>query len=212
MNTCLHKAVSACARFKKRCRAGKFSNKPRHTATVPAGREAGLINCLPSGPVSRCHAWPFLHAVISKRLTAAIDASASPRKPSVVKRSRSPSETILLVAWGRAHSSTSSFVMPQPLSATRIRLVPPDSISAVMREAPASTALSKNSRKTAQGRSITSPAAILRATSGTSVLTGRNPVSFSLIVCTPVFYSSFSELNKSSSGFSSISVGRFISC
>ena len=41
---------------------------------------------------------------------------------------------------------------------------------------------------------------------------GRNFVSFSLIVCAPVFYSSFSELNKSSSGFSSISVGRFMSC
>ena len=104
-------------------------------------------------------------------LTAAMDASASPRKPSVRRASRSFSVAILLVAWGRAQFARSSFVMPQPLSATRIFSMPPPVISTLMLLAPLSTALSISSRTMAHGRSMTSPAAIFRATSGGSVRT-----------------------------------------
>ncbi|VTR69466.1 hypothetical protein DESC_740205 [Desulfosarcina cetonica] len=51
--------------------------------------------------------------------------------------------------------------MPWPLSATRISLRPPCSISTMMRVLPASMAFSTSSLTTEAGRSTTSPAAIL---------------------------------------------------
>jgi hypothetical protein len=71
----------------------------------------------------------------------------------------------LLVAWLAKASGKSSATMPQPSSTTRIRSVPPCSISTSMRRLPASTAFSSNSLTTLAGRSMTSPAAILLTTS-----------------------------------------------
>ena len=104
--------------------------------------------------------------------TAAIDASASPLKPSVERFRRSVSEEILLVAWGRAHSDKSSFVMPLPLSTMRTLSIPPPEISTIIFDAPESIALSMSSRTIAFGLSMTSPAAIFLATSAFNLRTG----------------------------------------
>src|SRR5262245_16288526 len=58
--------------------------------------------------------------------------------------------------------------MPWPSSLTRISRTPPSSSSTVMRPAPASRAFSTSSFTTDDGRSMTSPAAILAATAGGS--------------------------------------------
>jgi hypothetical protein len=96
----------------------------------------------------------------AKRLTEAIDGSASPRKPSVATDSRSSSEAILLVAWRDTASGSSSGAMPPPSSRMRIRRTPPSSRSMSTRRAPASSAFSTSSLTTDAGRSTTSPAAI----------------------------------------------------
>ena len=93
-----------------------------------------------------------------------MDASASPRKPRVEMEFRSSCRTTLLVAWRRKAVGTSSGRMPQPLSVTRIKVMPPRRISTVMMEAPASTAFSTSSFMTEEGLSTTSPAAISSAT------------------------------------------------
>ena len=104
----------------------------------------------------------------TSRLTSAIEASASPRKPSVPTRNRSSASAILLVAWLARASGSSSGGMPPPLSTTRTISSPPCSTETSIRVAPASTAFSINSLTTLAGRSITSPAAILFTTeSGT---------------------------------------------
>ena len=82
--------------------------------------------------------------------------------------SRSYSERILLVAWRRKAVSASLSAMPQPLSVTRIRVIPPFWISTVTAVAPASMAFSTSSLTTLAGRSTTSPAAIRSATWGSS--------------------------------------------
>src|SRR5437879_745911 len=89
-----------------------------------------------------------------------MDGSASPRKPSVVMASRSPTPAILLVACRASAIGSSSDAMPQPSSRTRTRPTPPRSTSMSMRVAPASSAFSTSSLTTEAGRSITSPAAI----------------------------------------------------
>ena len=61
----------------------------------------------------------------TRRLTSAIEARASPRKPSVPTRNRSSASPILLVAWLATASGNSSAAMPQPLSTTRISSIPP---------------------------------------------------------------------------------------
>ena len=114
----------------------------------------------------------FVPLMIERRATAAIEASASPRKPRVVRLRRSSDSAILLVQWGRAQFLRSSRVMPAPLSAIRIFSMPPPAISTLIESAPESTALSRSSRTIAAGRSITSPAAIFRATSTESARTG----------------------------------------
>src|SRR5271154_6991848 len=53
--------------------------------------------------------------------------------------------------------------MPQPSSITRIRRLPPDSVSIRIERAPASSAFSSSSFTTEAGRSTTSPAAIFLA-------------------------------------------------
>ena len=104
--------------------------------------------------------------MIVTRETAATDASASPRKPSVRMVSRSDFSAILLVAWRRNAVGTSSRAIPQPSSAMRIKVVPPFLISTVMCLAPASMEFSTSSLMTEAGRSMTSPAAISSDTDG----------------------------------------------
>ena len=88
-------------------------------------------------------------------------AVASPRKPSVITDSRSSIEAILLVAC-RCNASGYLARLPcrRPSSRTRIRPIPPRSMSMSMRCAPASRLFSTSSLTTDAGRSITSPAAI----------------------------------------------------
>ena len=57
---------------------------------------------------------------MSTRDTAAMAASASPRKPSVPMAARSAAERSLLVAWRRKAVGNCSAGMPQPLSVMRI--------------------------------------------------------------------------------------------
>ena len=98
--------------------------------------------------------------------TAAMLASASPRKPRVWMRARSSTVVNLLVLWRSTATATSSAGMPQPSSVTSISALPPRSTATSTRRAPASSALSSSSRTSEAGRSITSPAAILPLISG----------------------------------------------
>ena len=107
--------------------------------------------------------------------TEAMAASASPRKPMVPTDSRSARLPILLVAWRRSASGSSSRGMPPPSSSTAISRTPPASRRTVTWVAPASSALSTSSRTTEAGRSTTSPAAIWLISSSGSSRMGRRP-------------------------------------
>src|ERR671934_63621 len=98
--------------------------------------------------------------MITTRATAAIEASASPRKPMVDTASRSARCAILLVACRASASGRSSRAMPSPSSSTCTRRTPPSSSVTLMARAPASTLFSSSSLSTEAGRSTTSPAAI----------------------------------------------------
>src|ERR1700678_2641935 len=100
----------------------------------------------------------------SRREIAAMVGKASPRNPSVAIESRSSAGRSLDVAWRSKASRASAGFMPQPSSITRIRRLPPDSVSMRIERAPASSAFSSSSFTTDAGRSTTSPAAILLAT------------------------------------------------
>ncbi len=159
-------------------RAGIVSNRPRARTLVPRARRprsttGAAAPELPGPTPSRQASRPSRLLTISSRATAAAAARASPRKPRVSARSRSSTLTILLVAWACQQSPRSSRVMPPPSSLTSVRRMPPPSMASSTVAAPASMALSINSRARAAGRSTTSPAAILRATSGASTRTGR---------------------------------------
>src|SRR4051812_30170923 len=95
-----------------------------------------------------------------RRDTEAIEASASPRKPSVPTDSRSASVAILLVACLATASGSSSRAMPAPSSSTWMRRMPPSSSVTEIARAPASRLFSSSSFSTDAGRSTTSPAAI----------------------------------------------------
>ena len=124
--------------------------------------------------------------------TAAILARASPRKPSVCRRSRSSTRCILLVEWRAQARSSSSAGMPYPSSVTRIKRRPPPRISTRISRAPASSAFSKSSFTTEMGRSITSPAAMRSATSGERVEMGTREKGAAVVVIA-VFFSSASK-------------------
>ena len=100
------------------------------------------------------------------RLTDAMLASASPRKPSVAMVSRSLISASLLVACGRNAVRISSFNMPVPLSLTLMSRVPPSATVTEMSVAPASMLFSTSSFTTDAGRSTTSPAEIMLNTPG----------------------------------------------
>ena len=105
---------------------------------------------------------PWLVLVITSTWdTAAMLERASPRKPREEMVNRSSTEEILLVEWRRKARDTSSGGMPQPLSVTRMKEMPPSRISTVTAVALASMAFSRSSFTTEAGLSITSPAAIL---------------------------------------------------
>ena len=93
--------------------------------------------------------------------TAAMLESASPRKPREEMVIRSSTDLILLVECLKNASGSSSFAIPQPLSVTRMKAMPPSLISTVTAVALASMAFSRSSFTTEAGRSMTSPAAIL---------------------------------------------------
>ena len=88
---------------------------------------------------------------ISSQATAPIDGRASPRKPSVEIRVKSPSGNFD-VAWRSTQSSRSAEFMPLPLSTTRMSLRPPASMAISIRLAPASRAFSTSSLTAAAGR------------------------------------------------------------
>ena len=104
--------------------------------------------------------------------------SASPRNPRLLTRYRSSTERILLVAWRKNAFRTCSFSIPPPLSVTRIKEQPPSLISTVTAFAPASMAFSTSSFTTLDGRSTTSPAAILSMVLLSSSLISAICVSF----------------------------------
>ena len=93
-NICLHALASVAGRFKNTLLAGKFSKMPSADMIVPFTAEQGvrIWSSVIEAFIFHC---PL---VIERRQTAAIEASASPRKPSVVKFSKSVSLCILLVA------------------------------------------------------------------------------------------------------------------
>ena len=78
-------------------------------ALTPPSTENAVPTSLSGVRVSTC-----------MRETAAMEGSASPRKPSVKMLSRSSAELILLVACEINAAPISSRSMPQPLSVTRM--------------------------------------------------------------------------------------------
>src|SRR5947209_1255008 len=129
-------------------------------------------------------AWaaPAARLARATRATDAILASASPRNPS---------EAILLVAWRAKAIGRSSFSMPEPLSPTRICLMPPSASATLISVAPASRLFSRSSFSTEAGRSTTSPAAIwLMRASGSGRMAGTFAIICDAVECrggAPVF-------------------------
>ena len=113
---------SAESRFRNFWRAGVLKNRSRTMRVVPLGQPTS--SRLRTTPPSSSRAVPAaarsVRVISSTRLTDAMAASASPRKPSVPMASRSNSVRILLVAWRRKAVRQSSGSMPEPLSVTRI--------------------------------------------------------------------------------------------
>ncbi len=153
-------------------RAGVAKNSSRTSTVVPRERATGRSSPVrpssdqaPSAPTAR-----------DCRLSSAIAlmaASASPRKPMVPTVSRSLRLAILLVAWRRSATTSSSRGMPRPSSSIEISRTPPAASRTVTCVAPASSALSSSSRTTEAGRSTTSPAAIWLISSSGSSRIGR---------------------------------------
>ena len=103
---------------------------------------------------------PRTLVIISTRATEEMLARASPRKPREDRLDRSSASLILLVACRTKALAIWSLSIPQPLSVTRIILIPPSLISTVIAVEPASMEFSTSSLTTLRGRSMTSPAAI----------------------------------------------------
>ena len=147
-----------------------LKNKSSTAITVPGG--APMPSRATSWPASMRSCVPVASArarvMARTRLTEAIAASASPRKPSDMICERSAAWRSLEVAWRANASSTSAAQIPAPSSETRIRLRPPPSTSTRMLCAPASRAFSSSSFTTEVGRSTTSPAAICEITASAS--------------------------------------------
>src|SRR6266508_101282 len=133
-----------------------------------------------SAPTEKARTAPAARLAMLTRATEAMLASASPRKPSERTCSRSSSEAILLVACRANAIGRSPLSMPAPLSATRIRLIPPSASATPISVAPASRLFSRSSLRTDAGRSTTSPAAIwLMSVSGKGRIEGTGGGLFS---------------------------------
>ena len=171
---------SVAVDFRNFSRAGTFRNKSRTVIVVPCGRACWI--CRTTKPSFKVNASPtvpsLVPVVISTCATAAILASASPRKPSVAMLSRSSTLVILLVAYRPNAVSTSSAAIPHPSSVMRTDSSPPPLVSMAICPAPASSAFSNSSFTAEAGLSTTSPAAILAATWGLSTFIVILPVSY----------------------------------
>ncbi len=132
---------------------------------VPSGQPVcSFITVFPPCMTRRVPSFESCVLVISsQRVTAAIEANASPLKPKVSMESRSRTDAILLVAWRRKAVLASFAGIPQPSSVTLMYDLPPFLISTTTEVAPASSAFSTSSFTIETGLSITSPAAILSA-------------------------------------------------
>ena len=153
---------SVAADLRNFLRAGVLKNRSLISTTVPCVMP--FMDFSRTSPASSVRDQPvddpcFREAIVDL-LTDMMLGRASPRKPKVRMEKRSSGRPILLVAWRRIASSSSTSVMPLPLSAMRIRSRPLPPISTSMFVAPASMAFSKSSLTTDAGRSMTSPAAI----------------------------------------------------
>ncbi len=151
---------------RNRNRAGEAANSSQTSTRVP-----GPLAAAARERTSPLRTWrvapataPRVHVVSRSSDTAAMLASASPRKPSVPTPAMSPATAIFEVAWRSTASSRSSSAMPDPSSTTAMRTSPPPSMAISTRPAPASSAFSTSSLTTDAGRSMTSPAAMASAT------------------------------------------------
>lgn len=160
LTTSVIAAASAFSVLRNFRRAGVAKKRSRTSTIVPGlpgdGRRYAILP--PSTAISLPPALSRRRLEMLSRATEPIDGSASPRKPSV-RMSSSVSE-ILEVQCRRTASSRSATSMPEPLSETRSRLLPPPDVAISMRVAPASRAFSISSLAALAGRSMTSPAAI----------------------------------------------------
>ena len=153
-------------------RAGVLKNRSATSTRVPVAPAAAWIaRSPPSASMVQALSACAVREVMLTAATEAIEASASPRKPSEPTASRSASEAILLVACRASASGSSARGMPPPSSVTTMRLMPPPSSRTSIRVAPASSAFSTSSLTTEAGRSTTSPAAIwLTSRSGSAAM------------------------------------------
>ncbi len=154
-------SVAGC--FKNLRRTGVLKNRFLTMIVVPSGAPTSSVSLL-SAPSSKRRTPSrdsFVLVIISTFATAAILDRASPLKPRLEILDRSDMFLILLVACLTNALSTCVLSMPQPLSVMRIMEIPPSLISTVTESAPASIEFSTNSFTTLEGRSTTSPAAIL---------------------------------------------------
>ena len=142
---------------------------------VPGVPAAG---CTPSRLIAQSSAASSVRLVMVTSATESMLARASPRNPKLATLSRSVSVRILLVACRLSARGKSSLAMPQPLSATTMRLMPPSSRRTSMSSAPASREFSTSSLTTEAGRSITSPAAIWLISRSDSSRIGRRGAAF----------------------------------
>jgi hypothetical protein len=167
--------ASALTVPRKPLRTGRFRNRSRASTVVPRGCAADVDSTTSPAKIRtrapRESRVPCLRVMSVRSETAPMACSASPRKPKEATLARSSAVRILLVACSVTARPASSGDIPEPSSLTRIREIPPSSISTSILLAPASREFSINSLTAEAGRSMTSPAAILCATSGESTRT-----------------------------------------
>ena len=161
--------ASPLAERRKRARAGALKKSARTSTVVPrrlgwsstaVTRPPSTRTRVPGSPAALEEAPPSSAVSSVMRETAAIEGSASPRKPKLATRLRSSALRILLVAWRSRQTTASSRLIPTPSSVTRTSRFPPPSIAISTLRARASSAFSTSSFTSDAGRSTTSPAAI----------------------------------------------------
>src|SRR3989454_5530728 len=159
-------AFSVAGCFRNFRRAGVLKNNRSTVSRVPAEQPAGsAVSNSPPWMRTRNPPPPSrLRLTASTSATAAMLASASPRKPRVRIERRSSSARSLLVACRANATGRATGRMPWPSSTTSIKPWPAASTRTSIRAAPASIAFSASSLTTAAGRSTTSPAAMPSAT------------------------------------------------